>query len=431
MMLGLVMAACKPLLSHADDLETSKHWTTPNEFLARGNLTFIFGTAGLDETDAFIRTEARFIRDTIFPDAKLLPDSAIDVGKGLKGWPSNPVVYGGSHVNRIMTALRSELPFTIGAGEIKIGELDFKGDEYGLITVVPATSSHPEFLLYAGTGTPGVGGINSVWHGSEPILVTDRFGRYASGTYKGDDEDASPFFPEQQPIRFAWDQTRETVDAAKGQFVPVFIHYTDDMPVSRLRDDISTSVQQGASMALKRLDISLADEVHFYLYTDTRTKATVTNNEGDGHSTIMANAVHLLMIDPRMKGPMEDLSAHEATHVYAYQRWGPPGSSLIGEGLAVWVVGKYARHTLAEYASSMPPPPPAQALLGKGFMSLPERQSYPLAGLFVKAAIETVGMDKFMRYLYPATASTWERECKRAGTTPQAIQDAFAAQFGQ
>lgn len=417
---------------HAQDMKDKPHWTTPNAFLQRGTPTIIFGTGGLDESDARLRTEARFIRDTLFPKAQLLPDTAVNLAGGPQAWPDNPIIYGGPHVNRVMQALRDDLPFKLGPGYLNIGELDLAGsDEYGLIAVIPGNNIYPEFLLYAGTGTPGVGGINSVWHGSEPILVTDRFGRFASGTYTGPRDKPIVFFPEQSPTRLAWQKIRKTPQTAGERTGTAYLYFTQDVPPSKLREDIATAVTNGASKVLKRLGMTTAQDIHIYLYTDPRTKGAVTNNTGNGHSTVMANALHLVMIDPRMEGPIEDLTAHEATHVYAYQEWGPPGSSLMGEGLAVWAAEGYARKSLQEYASTMPAPPPATALMGGGFSSLPEQQSYPLAGLFVEAAIATVGKEKFLRYLYPATLSTWKSACRRAGTTPETIQDAFAARFSR
>ena len=38
-----------------------------------------------------------------------------------------------------------------------------------------------------------------------------------------------------------------------------------------------------------------------------------------------------------------------------------------------------------------------------------------------------LGLAKVRQHLYGATASTWESACKRAGTTPQALETAFRA----
>ncbi len=151
--------------------------STPNDFFKRGTPTFIVGTAGGEQADRAIRAQAGMVRDLLFPGANLIEDSAVDVGKGPPAWPANPVLYGGPHVNHVLAKLVASLPFRMERGKMALGDQVFAGDEYRLITLVPSRAAdkegpgHPEFLLYAGTGTPGVAEINGVGNvGGDPIL---------------------------------------------------------------------------------------------------------------------------------------------------------------------------------------------------------------------------------------------------------------------
>jgi hypothetical protein len=65
------------------------------------------------------------------------------------------------------------------------------------------------------------------------------------------------------------------------------------------------------------------------------------------------------------------------------------------------------------------------SLLGRDFFRLPERDSYPLAGLFLEAAIDKVGIEAVRDHLYPANAATWNDACRRAGTSAEELEKAF------
>jgi hypothetical protein len=122
---------------------------SPNAFF-RTVSTYIVGTTGDDISDRVIANQAELIRSTFRPAAKTLRDT--DVGAA---WPANPVVYGGAHVNAAIAAIAKDLPFEITANKLVIGGRTFEGDGYALLTLVPARAGkYPQFMLYAGTGTP-------------------------------------------------------------------------------------------------------------------------------------------------------------------------------------------------------------------------------------------------------------------------------------
>jgi hypothetical protein len=149
----------------------------------------------------------------------------------------------------------------------------------------------------------------------------------------------------------------------------------------------------------------------------------LTGNEGDGHAVPMARTLHVLRNDP---SGLERLLAHEATHVLAYEGWGPAGTVLLGEGLAVHVSGQYGGTTLDEWALRLDATPSITELLGPSFRKRPEAETYPVAGLLVGAAIEQVGIDRVRAHLYGATAQGWAEACERAGTSADALAEALA-----
>jgi hypothetical protein len=154
-------------------------------------------------------------------------------------------------------------------------------------------------------------------------------------------------------------------------------------------------------------------EVH--LYPDRGSKRTITLNGGDGHADPNSGTLHIL---PFAAPALTALVAHEATHIVAYERWGPAGTPLMAEGLAVFVAGSYGGRPLS------PPGDAAPAFddLLRGFRRLPEGRTYPPAGLFVGALIRTLGEEKVRDHLYPATPETWAAACGAAGTTPEKVE---------
>jgi len=137
-----------------------------------------------------------------------------------------------------------------------------------------------------------------------------------------------------------------------------------------------------------------------------------------------SDALHVIRFDP---AGLEKLMAHEGTHVLAYRAWGPAGSPLLGEGLAVWVSGYYAGKSLSDHKKQIDSAPRITELLKlSAFRKLPEAQTYPVAGLLVDVIVKEVGAPHLRDHLFGANMDTWQPACERAGTTPAALQDALA-----
>lgn len=394
--------------------------TTPNDFLARGAPTFVLGTAGDDRADREIAGQVALIQGLLFPTSPVVTDASI-----AETWPEHPVVYGGPHVNALIARIARCLPFELAPGRLAIGERRFEGDGVVLVAVVPARArdascpGHPELLLYAGTGTPGVAEINagSVARGGEPLVVADAFGRLAGGTWRGGRVVLDP-----PSRRAAWRSERRT---QRGVAIEISFPAEEDRAPSPGRDQAIAAVERGVATVVERL--GLADRqlaMTVYLHRDRDAKQAATGNGGDGHAVPYARALHVRgdLAPPAL----EALISHEATHVLAAEAWGQPGSPLLGEGLAVWVAGRYAGLTLAQWNAQIHAPP-LTTLLGREFLGLPERDSYPVAGLAVEALIAEVGLPAFRDHLYGANAGTWAAACRAANTTAAALEAAFAA----
>lgn len=381
---------------------------TPNAFLARGTPTFVRGTKGDDRSDGMIAGQVRLIRDMLFPGAPIETDSSIDLTRGAEGWPANPVLYGGDHVNRVVAEIEDGMPVAVGWGRLEVGDMKFEGDEYRLIAFVPARTqapAHPDFLLYAGSGTPGVEEINSVSHGGDGFLVIDRFGPLVRGSWTVDADGTPTAKVTKHERRVPW---RTTPTATAG----FAVHRPELVPPSPAEDAQDAAVERGILRAEKAL-IAGAQGCHVYVYPDRRSKLSLTANGGDGHADVCSQSLHVLAVDSAEGGALESLVAHEITHVISCKYRGVPASPFLGEGLAVWASGVYAGRTLAQWIPQLPAdPPPLAELFGAGFRKLPEQQAYPLAGVFVSSAIAQMGLLKFYR-LYDLPLAEWGGDAEK------------------
>ncbi|MCC6526448.1 MAG: hypothetical protein IT373_27620 [Polyangiaceae bacterium] len=395
---------------------------TPNDLLAQGTPTIVVGTLGDDAADRAIVAQARLLLE-LFAGATIVPDTSIDVAAGPSGWPPNPILYGGAHMNAVVAALGDALPLHVDAARIVVGGETYAGVGDRVIAVVPAATNHPAFLLYAGTGTPGVVEINSIRHGAEPLLIADVHGRLQTGTWvRGADGKVSAKLAA-PARRIAW---RSVERAVAGGTIPVA--FPEQLAAAADEAAVVDAVARGITRAVERLKVAAPPTTTVYVYPDRNSKETLTGDKGDGHAVASGAALHVIRFDPRPGGALERLVTHEATHAITLQQWGPAGSSLLGEGIAVWSSGQYGGTPLADWQRKLGERPAVATLLPvKVFRSKPEAETYPLGGLLVTVAVEQVGLDNVRDHLFGATSATWADACKAAGTTAEALDAALAA----
>jgi hypothetical protein len=415
-------SSASPIASAAPSASAAGAATTPdtiNAWIARpGSATVVRGTAGDDASDRAIAAQAALIAPIV--GAETVDDTSIDAARGAAAWPAKPILYGGPHVNAALARLT--LPFELSPGKLVLGGETFTGDEYLLMTVVPGGSTHPDFLLYAGTGTPGIAEINGITHGSEQILIVDTFGRLVAGQWERQGGALVAKLGE-RARRVPWRTVEEKLSGTGGQSGVVRFQFVEQVPK---RDDeraIIDAGMRGFRQVVDKLRIEAPISFSVYVHPDRRSKKSLTGNEGDGHAMIAARALHTIA------GPnLESHFAHEGTHLLAYAAWGATASPLLGEGLAVWVSGKYALKPIDDYRAELAKGRRStilDLLHPKAFRSVPEQASYPLAGLLFDALVTTVGADKVREHLLGATHVTWAEACQRAGTSPEALEKAL------
>ena len=383
--------------------------TTPNDFYARGLPTFVVGTAGDEMADRGVAGQVKLVRGMAFPTAKAVDDVDVDTAK----WPANPVLYGGEHVNALVKELGPGWGVRVDADRIRIGGETFEGAGMRFIGVVPQCDKHPELLLYAGTGVLGTAEINSVSHGKTPFVVADRFGALVTGRWK---DATTAVLDDERAHRIPWRAVKRDVGGAAVAF-----YFPSKLPAP---DDEAALIDAGArglARAIERLKVEAPPPMHLYVYPDLGSIRSITGKAGAGHAIPSALTLHVVQVPADRREQFEHLVAHEGTHLLTAHAWGPASTPLLGEGVAVWASGFYAGQALEGWKKSISGELTVERALSN-FRKLPEKETYPFAGLLVEAAVAAVGVEKVRDHLYAAAPSEWAAACKRAGTTAEALE---------
>ncbi len=392
---------------------------SPNDYFAAGPPTFIVGTTGSEACTRANRGQARFLVGTFFADAKVVDDVDVDPN----AWPEHAVLYGAPHCHRLLEGIA--LPFSMTEHALLLGGRTFDGPGVQLVTVVPAREGeggHPAFLLYAGTGEHGVAEINALGATDRVIAVGDAHGLRTTGTWARDDEGRVVAELAEDARRVDW-RTREGKVAAPGGMVTVTVEFVSFLDPASNEDEVIAAVERGVGTLVSRGGLKGPGALDVFVYPDVRSKESLTGKSGDGHATPAALALHIVADAARLPN-LESLVAHEATHVLLRTQWGAPGTALWGEGIAVWIAGRYAGVELADLAANTTMRPVAD-LLGKGFFEVAESDRYAYGALLADVAVETVGLDAAIAHLYSATPTNWTDACVAAGTTADALEAAL------
>ncbi len=145
---------------------------------------------------------------------------------------------------------------------------------------------------------------------------------------------------------------------------------------------------------------SFEDPVLIYLYNKDQAQEAI-GTSGGGLSqprslTIYYTYIHDITDYTDQYGKKcPYVGAHELVHVITHQTLGHPGTRLMSEGYAVWLDGSYARRDIEDHMAEFRQHPdflltPTQLLQGKVDT---ERIYYPNAGMWVRFAAETYGIE--------------------------------------
>jgi hypothetical protein len=392
----------------------------------------VAGTSGTKRERSIIAAQIALYRDALFPTSRSVLDTSFDAREGAAAWPANPVLYGGPDLDRALSTIAPDLPFVLAPGTLTIGGETFEGDGIFLVAVVPARADapghpgHPEFLLYAGTGSPGVEEINALPAGNAAIFVGDAFGELATGEWKSDGTGGLVASLSPHARREKWRTVEAAIHPVGGAAsVPVHFAFVARLEPEKNEDALVAAGVRGLDRIVRTLEIAAPPQVTVYVYPDRRSKQSLSGNGGDGHAVPGARALHVLAADPSEGGAFERLVSHEGTHLLATSAYGPAGSAFMAEGLAVWVAGGYGGTPLDAWRKKVSSPPPAIEMLGGKFRQMKEEAAYPIAGLFVASAVESVGVANVRDHLLGATRPNWADACAAAKTTPEALDEAF------
>lgn len=197
-------------------------------------------------------------------------------------------------------------------------------------------------------------------------------------------------------------------------------HYLAEAPLS--------AEDQGRNLAIleameDRLETELPVVVDFFRYPDNATKGRHTGMAGNAHVT-----------GDRQLHTVWSVDDHEIVHLIT-RTWGPSGSALLGEGIAVWLsedwqgepVHDVARRLLAEGEL----PGLADLVSTGSFRTLDDLVTYPAAGSFVGWFLEEQGLEAFRRaYLADGAEDTAARLEAESGLSLPALEARWRAWLG-
>ncbi len=397
---------------------------TPNKLLAIGNPTIVVGTTG----GALRATTAQadlFFHGGHFPLAHVVLDSALDPSAPAR-WPEPLVVYGGPHVNAFIAHLAMELPLAMDATHIRVGGEDYPGDALAVSVIVPAQMNRSAFWLLAGNQTPGVALVNNPFGGDDEIQIADAFGVLARGRWEREGG-ALRALMQPRAERLEWRVVGRSAKSKSGAAAPLRFMFVSKLPAAANEEAVVTMGTTAVGQVIDKLELEHPGPLTVYVWPDRRSKESRTGIAADGHAVPFARALHIVS-----SLGLDHLIAHEASHVLMRDGVGDPATALMSEGLAVWTAGGYQGKPLAEWAADKArlTKRPKVTELFETFSKLPAAEAYPLGGLFVQAIVQTVGLKKLGERLIGTTLRTWAADCAAAGTTPEAMEAAFAHALG-
>ncbi|MBA2320392.1 MAG: hypothetical protein H0V89_04480 [Deltaproteobacteria bacterium] len=322
-------------------------------------------------------------------------------------------------------ALIGELDGTLAVRFDDVG-FEFGGYRYdepghGIALVSPSPLAPESWvLLYAGNTLGGAFSVFTVFSGGFDYVTTRGRGTVQQ---EGDlcHDEWTWFRRYGDDLRKPWDEWVGgllTVETAHHLFF-----FEDGSDGDRDADWYPAWQEEEYDRALAMLEVAPLDfPIRTYLYTTRDLKEEMTGFAGNGHANDLNYEVHALYGEETYA-----VGAHEDVHVLASHRIGQASTTLMGEGLAVWVDGVWVGEPLASWATTFRDAgeiPPLQLLIDN-FWGYDDLMTYALAGHFVGFLVDGWGIEATKR-IYAAP----DLEQALLDETGLALADVEAAWLG-
>lgn len=329
-------------------------------------------------------------------DVETVPaDSITDEQKS-----SDLIVLGSPDSNPLLLELDGLLPVRFREdGSFEFGGYLYDEPGHGIALISPNPWNDEQWiLLYAGVTFDGMYSTFTVytgWH--DYATVRGGWTLQQQGTLCRDQVPWGWYRKYDEDLRKPWDAWVGTLEVESGEWH--ILHFEEDSDGDQDRDWLLGRHDEDYLAAAALLEVEPLDvPIRTYLYTTTDLKEEMTGYAGYAHANPMnAETHHLYGEGVDATGP------HEDVHVLAWHRIGDTSTSLMGEGLAVWVGGYWWGEPLDDWASEFLEDgeiPPLEDLIDD-FWGFDDTVTYPLAGHFVGFLVDTWGLDA-MKRLYTA-----------------------------
>jgi hypothetical protein len=146
------------------------HRSGPFKDAFRNRVTFVYGTRGTPEENAWAFAKARFDAESFWyrgnASVDVIPDTAFDAAKDVN---RNVILYGNAETNAAWNALLSDSPVQVRRSGVRIGEREVTGGNLACLFLRPRLNSDTACVgVVAGTGIVG-------------MRLTDRLPYFVSG----------------------------------------------------------------------------------------------------------------------------------------------------------------------------------------------------------------------------------------------------------
>lgn len=146
------------VVSRPDPAQKGPHRYGPFKEAFRHRMTFVYGTKGTDEENAWVLAKARLDAEEFWyrgnGSIDVISDEEFQVESNAG---RNVILYGNADTNRVWNALLPESPVQMGRGYVRIGERRIEGETMACLFVRPRANS--EINCVAVVGGSGIAGM--------------------------------------------------------------------------------------------------------------------------------------------------------------------------------------------------------------------------------------------------------------------------------